>query len=243
MIFKKNMFLRISCIFLLITITSSNIYAQELKVTKELLNEINTFKLKKPIYRTKSESLAYLEKIIKKITPSAKKLCFELINNQNRCDWELEIVSGNEFNAYASGDNKISFYTGLVRGVHYEEELAFVVAHEIGHHIADHINKSKISTTLGAMLGTAIALEAEMPVETASQMGAYLGRYTFSRAQEIEADAISKKILIDSGYDIDKARIGLIRLTRTGLSKVNSQFLDSHPSGPERVLIFDNTLL
>ena len=127
----------------------------------------------------------------------------------------------------------------MVRGVYFEEELAFVVAHEIGHHIANHLNESRRYTTIGAILGAAIALEADLPPGDASQIGSYIGRFSFSRRQEIEADAISKRILISSGYDIKKARIGLIRLTRTGLSKANSQFLDSHPSGPERILIFD----
>ena len=218
---------------------SSEVSSQDMKVSKELIKEINTFKLKKPIYRTKSQSLRYLEEVIEKIKPSAELLCMEITSNPKNCKWELEIISGNQFNAYASGENKISFYTGLVRGIYYEEELAFVVAHEIGHHIANHLNESKRSTTIGAILGAAIALDSGLAPGNASEIGAYIGRFSFSRRQEIEADTISKKILINSGYDIKKARIGLIRLTRTGLSKTNSAFLDSHPSGPERVLIFD----
>lgn len=224
----------------LIISMSLNINTQELEVTKEILHEINTFKLKKPIFRTKSESKLFLEQIIKKIKPSAVALCIELSQKEDNCNWELEIVSGNQFNAYASGKNKISFYTGLVRGIYYEEELAFIVAHEIAHHIANHLNESKRATTVGTILGAAIALDSDLPPGNAAQLGSYIGRFSFSRRQEIEADAISKKILISSGYNIEKARVGLIRLTRTGLSKANSQFLDSHPSGPERVLVFDS---
>ena len=51
----------------LIISMSLNINTQELEVTKEILHEINTFKLKKPIFRTKSESKLFLEQIIKKI--------------------------------------------------------------------------------------------------------------------------------------------------------------------------------
>ena len=50
------------------------------------------------------------KKIIKKIKPSAVALCIELSQKEDNCNWELEIVSGNQFNAYASGKNKISFY-------------------------------------------------------------------------------------------------------------------------------------
>lgn len=208
-------------------------------VSPELLKEINSYKLKKPIYRTKSQAKLLLENVIARIRPSAESICTELSATQ--CDWELEVVSGNQFNAYASGKNKISFYTGLVRGIHYEEELAFVVAHEMGHHIGNHLNEAKRSSILGALLGAAIALETDSPemASDAANIGAYIGRFSYSRQQEIEADTISRKILIDSGYDMEKARAGLIRLTRTGLSKATSSFGDSHPSGPERILIWD----
>lgn len=213
-----------------------------LEVTKELLLEINSYKLKKPIYRTKSQAKELLENVIERIQPHAESFCRELSEASSPCKWELEVVSGNQFNAYASGENKISFYTGLVRGIHYEEELAFVVAHEMGHHIGNHINKSRSSTILGALIGAAIAIESDNPTAAsdAANIGAYIGRFSFSRKQEIEADSISKVILINSGYDMEKARGGLIRLTRTGLSKASSSFGDSHPSGPERLLIFDN---
>tara|TARA_B100000795_G_C22782692_1_gene433133 strand:+ start:1198 stop:1932 length:735 start_codon:yes stop_codon:yes gene_type:complete len=214
--------------------------SKNLEVTKELLTEINSYRLKKPIFRTKSEAKKLLESVIERIKPQAEAICREL--SSSACEWELEVVSGNAFNAYASGTNKISFYTGLVRGVYYEEELAFVVAHEIGHHIGNHISKSKTSTILGALIGAALAIESDNPTiaADAANIGAYIGRFSFSRKQEIEADSISKIILLNSGYDMEKARAGLIRLTRTGLSPATSSFLDSHPSGPERVLIFDN---
>lgn len=213
--------------------------ANKVEIPEKVLYEINSYKLKKPIYRTKAESRALLESVIEKIYPKAKELCLSQGLDITKCEWDLEVVSGNQFNAYASGKNKISFYTGLVRGIHYEEELAFVVAHEIGHHIGDHLNKSKTRSIIGALFGAAIAYEAGIPSSDPAIIGANIGRMSYSKQQELEADAISLKILKDSGYDLNKARMGIVRLTRTGFSRVNSVFLDSHPSGPERVMWFD----
>ena len=44
-------------------------------VPESVLKEINSFKLKKPIYRTKSEAIILLEKVIEKVNPSAVELC------------------------------------------------------------------------------------------------------------------------------------------------------------------------
>ena len=208
---------------------------------KEMVKEINSFRLKKPIYRTKSESKQLLEKVIKRIEPFAIEICLSARKDMDKCKWELEVVSSNQFNAYASGDNKISFYTGLVRGVHYEEELAFVVAHEIAHHIGNHINESLFSTLAGDFFGALIASESDLDVLSAdiSQAVDYVGRFSGSRKRESEDDFISTMILKKAGYDLEKARVGLIRMTRTGLSKTSSKFLDSHPTGPERLLAYD----
>jgi Zn-dependent protease with chaperone function len=205
------------------------------------VEEINSFKLKKPIYRTRSESKKLLEKVINRIEPFAVEICLATRDDIKKCKWELEVVSSNQFNAYASGDNKISFYTGLVRGVYYEEELAFVVAHEIAHHIGNHLNESLISTLTGAFLGALVASESDLDIFSAdiAQTGAYIGRFSGSRKRESEADFISTIILKKAGYDLEKARIGLIRMTRTGLSKTSSKFLDSHPTGPERLIAYD----
>ena len=220
-------------------ISASNSFTDD--EIKRIVDEINSYPLKKPIYRTKSESKALIEKVIERIEPFANELCLSLRNDQKLCDWELEVISSNQFNAFASGDNKIAFYTGLVRGIHYEEELAFVVAHEIAHHIANHINESKLTTYGGAILGALIAARSGVPELSAdaAQAGAYIGRFSGSRMKESEADLISTLILNKAGYDLKKARIGLIRMTRTGLSKTTSQWLDSHPTGPERILAFD----
>lgn len=211
---------------------------------KNMVTEINSFQLKKPIYRTRSESKALLEKVIKRIEPFANEICLTARKDPKKCEWKLEVVSSNQFNAYASGENKISFYTGLVRGVYYEEELAFVVAHEIAHHIGDHINESILSSLAGAFFGALLASESDLDIFSGdmAQTGAYIGRFSGSRKRESEADFISTMILKRSGYDLDKARIGLIRLTRTGLSKTTSQFLDTHPTGPERILAYDEII-
>ena len=106
---KAKSFCLIGAIFLF----SSNSFAN-FEVSQSVLDEINSFKLKKPIFRTKSESEDLLNTVFEKIQDSAIEVCKEHVKNTDRCKWELIIESNNQFNAYASEDNKITFYTGLV---------------------------------------------------------------------------------------------------------------------------------
>lgn len=226
------------CLIGAIFLFSSNSFTN-FEVSQSVLDEINSFKLKKPIFRTKSESEDLLNTVFERIQDSAKEVCKEHVKNIDRCQWELSVESNNQFNAYASEDNKITFYTGLVRGVYYEEELAFVVAHEIAHHIGNHIAEAKTKTVFGAVIGAIITGSTGIPTGNIILSGANMGRLSGSKRQELEADALSLEILQKSGYDLEKSRHGIIRLTRIGVSRVNSVFMDSHPSGPERVIWYD----
>ena len=94
---------------------SSNSFAN-FEVSQSVLDEINSFKLKKPIFRTKSESEDLLNSVFEKIQDSAIEVCKKHVRNINRCEWELVIESNNQFNAYASEDNKLLFTLDLLEG-------------------------------------------------------------------------------------------------------------------------------
>ena len=93
---------------------------------------------------------------------------------------------------------------------------------------------------LGAIAGGLIGASSGDPDITAQAMniGAGIGALSFSVEQEVEADNFDQDLLSQSGYNNAKARDILIRMARTG-SGIRTQFLSSHPSGPERLHYFD----
>lgn len=63
-------------------------------------------------------------------------------NNQDSLPWRIAIVDKYDVNAFASSNNHIAVYTGLLDQIHGDTAaLACVVAHEMGHHVARHISK------------------------------------------------------------------------------------------------------
>ena len=201
---------------------------------------INSTHIKKPIRRTVKDSEEIIKRIESKIMPSIYSYCEE---NGISCNWSLEQEINTSFNAYATiedGESKIVLFTGLISGVHYEEELAFVIAHEIGHHLANHINEAKMTTYAGMLLGGAIGATVGDPVSGALYGGS-IGRNSFSINQENEADKIAANILLDSGYDLEKAKMVLLRMSRMS-SQFYTVWMSSHPSGPDRILNFKKNI-
>ena len=68
-----------------------------------------------------------------------------------------------------------------------------------------------------------------------------MARNSFSVSQEIEADLIAARLLHDTGYDLIKAKMVLFRMNRMG-SSYYTEWLASHPSGPDRILKFEEAI-
>ena len=80
------------CLIVFLFISFGINAANKIEIPEKVLYEINSYKLKKPIYRTKAESRALLESVIEKIYPKAKELCLSQGLDITKCEWDLEVV-------------------------------------------------------------------------------------------------------------------------------------------------------
>lgn len=215
--------------------------------------QIDSFDVPSPRNLSSAEAKADFERLVLELYPSALFVCSSVgLRSSFDCGWDFEIVENDEFNAFASGRNEITFFDGLIKAVTFEEELSFVIAHEISHHIAGHYQKTVSNVNkgamLGAVLGAAIASSTDNEEEQleilqdAVEVGANLGNLSFSIAQEREADLLALEILRHAGVNLTKARYVIPRMQRLGGSKsARSSFLDTHPTNVERLAAFDAT--
>ena len=89
---------------------------------------------------------------------------------------------------------------GLMRILSREDEIAGVLAHEIGHiklgHYGKRVGRKVGWTKLGILLGRAGGL-----ARAAGSVGMDLAESGFSRGQEVEADDYGTELLKSAGYD------------------------------------------
>jgi predicted Zn-dependent protease len=70
------------------------------------------------------------------------------LQGQPACGGELSLLSSNEQNAWSDGDH-VAITTGMLRLAHSDDEVAFVVAHEMSHNMLGH-SRSSASQIFGA---------------------------------------------------------------------------------------------
>jgi len=190
------------------------------------------------------------------VKPAAIDVCRNVGEN-TACAWSIHYSDLREYNAMAVGGNKIVVFHEIIAATDNEDELAFVLAHELGHHIADHIDESRRNMSIGMLIaGLAMAAAGSGSggcttysclnnLQTASQasmqLGGHIGQRVFSVKQEKEADYLAAHIVDLAGYDLEKSRVMLVKLGTKSTGTENG-FLKSHPSGPERLASFNKTI-
>lgn len=188
--------------------------------------------------RGPDEQRAMLQRVVQKLMPAVQPACQAELGRA--CSFRVGIVDQPAINAFASGTDTIGVTSGLIRAMDSEDQLAVVVAHEMAHHIADHISSTRTRTTLGALAGAAIGSAAG--IGDLSALGANVGRLSYSKAQEREADFIAAQIVDRAGYDLEEAGRVWAKFVGAGDARRVAGFLDTHPAGPERLAAWNQTV-
>ena len=203
---------------------------------------------------TDEEVRERLRSALYRIRPEAEALCHQMA--VGTCRLRFLTMPNRSLNASAQPNGVVAVNRGVVEYANSEEEIALVIAHEIGHHSANHLAASQRNQVVGAVIGAVLMGAAgalasyknpysgsitEQSARTGADLGAAVGRISFSKEQEREADYLAALTLYRSGLDLDKARNFLVVLARASSHK-ETGMLDSHPAGPERLAAWDKAV-
>lgn len=150
--------------------------------------------------------------------------------------WQLKIINDSQTkNAFCTPGGYIYVYTGLMKYLDSEEQLAGVLAHEIGHADLRHSTRQMtklygVQTLIGILAG-----EREMIKQVTSSIVGL----KFSRNHETEADKASVTYLCPTDYDAAGGAKFFEKIQNDGGSGV-PEFLSTHPSPENRVEFFYN---
>lgn len=153
-------------------------------------------------------------------------------------NWEVNVQTSEDVNAYCMPGGKIMVYTGLIDVVKpTDAELAAVIGHEIAHALREH-SRERLSRAYAEQLvlaGVAVATGAEQStMQVASQVSAVTFTLPHSREQEAEADRIGLELMARAGYD-PNAAVTLWQKMSKASSGGPPEFLSTHPSGESRI--------
>ena len=154
-----------------------------------------------------------------------------------RWQWEVNVLSSEQINAWCMAGGKIAVYSGLIDTLRLtDDELAAVMGHEIAHALREH-SREQISKSMATGLGISVA-GAMLGVGGAGQdlMG-MVAKVTFelpnSRLHEVEADRIGVELAARAGYD-PRAAVRLWDKMASRSSGSPPQWMSTHPAHANR---------
>ena len=157
--------------------------------------------------------------------------------------WETAVFQDNEPNAFALPGGKVGVYTGIFSVARDQNQLAGVIAHEIGHVISRH-HEERITRQMGAqgavqVLGALLGSRyGEGAGNAAMQGGSVLAQTGFllpgSRQQETEADVVGQQLMAQAGFDPRGAVALWTNMISAGGSRP-PQWLSTHPNPESRI--------
>jgi len=200
--------------------------SDDIKLGKQVSDQIAADPKQFPILPESSnqEVYRYVFGIRDKILNTGK------VKYKNSFKWELKIIDDdNTLNAFVTPGGYIYIYTGLIKFLDSEDQLAGVMGHEIAH--ADRRHATRQMTKSGAL---GMLSEAVLGDQNAvGQVVNGLIGLKFSRSSEEEADQYSVSYLCGTNYNADGAAGFFTKMK--GKGGAPPKFLSTHPVSADRI--------
>ena len=151
--------------------------------------------------------------------------------------WEVNLISANQINAFCMPGGKIAFYTGILDQLKLtDDEAAMVMGHEIAHALREHARErigKGAATSIGAGVLSQLFGLGQLG-QTVTNYGAQLLTLQFGREDESESDLVGMELGARAGYD---PRAGVTLWQKMGAVSKGAppQWLSTHPSGASRI--------
>ena len=155
-----------------------------------------------------------------------------------RWEWEVNVLTTPELNAWCMPGGKIAVYSGLLERLQLTDaELAAVMGHEIAHALREH-GRERASRAVGQ----GVALGVFGAITGIGDAGLDLAQLALeitlalpnSRTQEVEADRIGVELAARAGYD-PRAAVTLWEKMGQAAQGTSPRWLSTHPPREDRL--------
>jgi len=154
--------------------------------------------------------------------------------NEDGLSLNFKVYLTPNINAFAMADGTVRVFSGLMDKMD-DNELLFVIGHEIGHVAKGHTKKAlRVAYTASAVRKGVALKEGVMGSLAGSELGGFTEKLVnaqFSQSEEKEADDYGLKFMKKHGYKAESAVSALKKLAELGGSH---NFLSTHPAPDKR---------
>ncbi|MGB1327562.1 MAG: M48 family metalloprotease [Porticoccaceae bacterium] len=159
------------------------------------------------------------------------------ISQEKICGYPVVLGDSDAVNAYADG-KKIIITKGMMRFARDDQDLALVIAHELGHNLMGHIDKKQSNYMLGTLIDLAAAANG---VNTRGTFGS-VGASAFSQDFEAEADYVALYYMNAAGLPLEGVADFWREMAAEHPGSISSNHSASHPATSERFLAISKTI-
>lgn len=158
------------------------------------------------------------------------------VEHKDDFKWQVRIINDdNTLNAFCTPGGYIYFYTGIIKYLDNESQLAGVMGHEMAHADLRHSTR-QMTKVFGVQILLAAALGDQSVL---GQITTGLISLKFSRGHETEADHMSVHYLCPTPWPGDGGAGFFEKIAESG-SQTPPQFLSTHPSPDNRIEAYHN---
>jgi predicted Zn-dependent protease len=205
--------------------------ADEIAMGLKFSQEIEDDTLNYPLYSKKPGMnlavLKYIDSIGQRIVSHQ--------TDREGVNFHFAVVNNDSvINAFACPGGYMYVYTGLILSARNEDEIAGVLAHEIGHVTKRHGAKTLVkqygySSVMGLVLGDSSSLRAMADVVVGLRFLAY------SRENEYQADSCGVEFSINGGWSPTGMKSFLQLLADKFKTGIHFDWLSTHPDTDKRI--------
>lgn len=161
------------------------------------------------------------------------------VSDRKDIQYTFTVIESDQINAFAAPGGFVYFYTGLLRRMDNEAEMAAVMAHEISHVVGRHSIK-RLQAAMGVSLAYQLVFGDKGGEALQSAVGVGMGLLfaDYSRENEREADKFGIYYMQKAGYNPNGAITMFEKLASFGGDRESSVFerlSSSHPETAERI--------
>jgi predicted Zn-dependent protease len=161
-------------------------------------------------------------------------------------NWEVNLITSNELNAFCMPGGKIMVYSGLINQLQLtNDEIAIVLGHEISHALREH-SREQVSQAIAAQtaidVGSTLLGMGAGTADVANIAYKALIETRFSRVDEQEADRMGLELAARAGYDPRAGVTVWKKMINASQGGRPPEFLSTHPTEESRVQQIESLL-